>query len=90
LRRHNRVPIPKTAQGRFYARNDEQAKDAASYREAGCFVSAIGASIAKSYAAKIALDKHMKAATADSHNAHLSDRVNLADGERGFAMARWA
>ncbi len=55
----------------------ETAQNNAWFREVDRFMSTTGAAIAKSEAAKIAFDEHVKAVTADPANQHLSDRAQL-------------
>ncbi|QGM97705.1 hypothetical protein [Methylocystis parvus] len=63
---------------------DEQAKEAAWFREVDRFLSTTGAAVAKNDMTKTAFDQYVKEVTADPTNQHLSDRAQLEKAHKLF------
>jgi len=63
---------------------DEQAKEAAWYREVDRFLSTTGAAVAKNDMTKKAFDRYVQEVTADPANQHLSDRAQLEKAHKLF------
>ncbi len=63
---------------------DEQAKEAAWYKEVDRFLSTSGAAVAKNDMTKTAFDRYVREVTADPANQHLSDRAQLEKAHKLF------
>lgn len=63
---------------------DEQAKEAAWFREVDRFLSTTGAAVAKNDMTKTAFDRYVREVTADPANQHLSDRAQLEKAHKLF------
>jgi hypothetical protein len=63
---------------------DEQAKEAAWFREVDRFLATTGAAVAKNDMTKMAFDRYVKVVTANPANQHLSDRAQLEKAHKLF------